>query len=300
MEGVGVSDNSGIEWTDATLNVVTGCESISSGCDLCYARTFAERWRGTPGHYFENGFDVTLRPDRLNLPLHWRKPRNIFVNSMSDLFHKDVPDEYVAQVFAVMAATPRHTFQLLTKRHGRMRSLLSSGHFQRQVLAWAHRQKWGEGGEDLPPWAWPLGNVHLGVSAEDQAAADLRVPALLETPAAVRWVSAEPLLGPVDLSRWMATGLVCGCGQAPDGAPDAHECCAECMQPERLPLGWVVVGGESGAGFRPMDIGWVRTIVTQCQAANVPVFVKQDSGRWPGRQGRIPSDLWIKEFPDAA
>ena len=121
-----MADNSKIEWTDATLNVVTGCTKVSAGCDNCYAETFAERFRGVPGHYFEDGFDVVLRPDRLALPLRWRKPRLVFVNSMSDLFHEKVPDEFIARLFAVMAATPQHTYQVLTKRPARMRSLLSS------------------------------------------------------------------------------------------------------------------------------------------------------------------------------
>src|SRR5690554_3219149 len=129
-----MADNSKIEWTQATWNVVTGCEEVSDGCDRCYAKTFAERWRGTPGHYFERGFDLVLRPDKLNLPLRWRKPRRVFVNSMSDLFHKDVPDEFIAQTFAVMAATPHHTYQLLTKRHARMRSLLNNPEFRSQVF----------------------------------------------------------------------------------------------------------------------------------------------------------------------
>jgi protein gp37 len=289
MEGVGVSDNSGIEWTDATLNVVTGCESISSGCDLCYARTFAERWRGTPGHYFENGFDVILRPDRLDLPLRWRKPRNIFVNSMSDLFHKDVPDEYVAQVFAVMAATPHHTYQILTKRHGRMRSLLSRG-----TLG-------AEGFPDMVEEAmvefthasldeWPLNNVHLGVSAEDQAAADLRVPALLETPAAVRWVSAEPLLGPVDIAEWLPRKEV------DDGLTVPT-------------ISWLVCGGESGRGARPMDEQWARDLVAQCQAAGIPAFVKQMGSAWAKSHGlrdkggdpeTWAGDLRVRQMPAGA
>lgn len=117
-----MSDKTKIEWADATLNVVTGCAEISPGCDHCYAKTFAERWRGTPGHYFENGFDVQLRPDKLGLPLRWRKPRRIFVNSMADLFHDDVPDGYIARVWEMMAQCPQHTFLILTKRHARMRS----------------------------------------------------------------------------------------------------------------------------------------------------------------------------------
>ena len=129
-----MSTNSAIEWTDATWNPVTGCDEVSPGCDNCYAKTFAERWRGIPGHYFEQGFDVQLRPDKLALPLRWRKPKKVFVNSMSDLFHKDVPDEFIAKVFAVMAATPQHTYQLLTKRHGRMRSLLNNAEWRSPVF----------------------------------------------------------------------------------------------------------------------------------------------------------------------
>ena len=124
-----MSGTTGIEWTDATWNPVTGCTKVSAGCDHCYAETFAERWRGTPGHYFEQGFDVQLRPDKLDWPLRKRKPQRIFVNSMSDLFHDQVPDDYIANVFAVMAIASRHTFQVLTKRHARMRSLLTSSAF---------------------------------------------------------------------------------------------------------------------------------------------------------------------------
>jgi protein gp37 len=124
-----MSDKTGIEWTDATWNPATGCTKVSPGCDHCYAETFAERWRGTPGHYFEGGFDVQLRPDKLTMPLRWKRPRRIFVNSMSDLFHDSIPDSFIAEVFAVMAAASQHTFQVLTKRHARMRSLLSSADF---------------------------------------------------------------------------------------------------------------------------------------------------------------------------
>jgi protein gp37 len=235
-----VSDNSAIEWTDATWNPVTGCTEVTPGCDNCYAKTFAERWRGTPGHYFEQGFDVVLRPDKLTLPLTWRKPRRVFVNSMSDLFHDQVPDAYIAEVFAVMARTPRHTYQLLTKRHGRMRSLLNRPSF-RGTIADA-----GEG--------WPLPNVWLGVSVEDQARAELRIPALLDTPAAVRWLSCEPLLGPVDLFR----------NSRIDRDPG---------------LDWVVVGGESGHGARPMEPAWARSLRDQVTGAGVPFFFKQ-WGEW--------------------
>jgi protein gp37 len=246
-----MSDNSTIEWTDATWNPVTGCTKVSPGCDNCYAETFAERFRGTAGHYFEQGFDVVLRPDKLDQPLKWRKPRRIFVNSMSDLFHDDVSDEYIARVFAVMAATPQHTYQLLTKRHGRMRSLLNN-------LAWRSSVFLREsvipgGARELP--TWPLPNLWLGVSVEDQKRADLRIPALIDTPAAVRWLSMEPLLGPVDLDRTDKDALV-------DGGID-----------------WVVVGGESGPGARPMHPQWARDLRDQCSAAEVPFFFKQ-WGEW--------------------
>lgn len=234
-----MADKSAIEWTDATWNPVTGCTEVTPGCDNCYAKTFAERWRGTPGHYFEQGFDVVLRPDKLTLPLTWRKPRRVFVNSMSDLFHKDVPDEFIARVFAIMSQTPQHTYQVLTKRHGRMRSLLN-----------AKREEWS-----AFTGPWPLPNVWLGVSVEDQDRANLRIPALIDTPAAVRWLSCEPLLGPVDLRRTDKDALV-------DGGID-----------------WVVVGGESGHGARPMHPHWARDLRDQCTSAGVPFFFKQ-WGEW--------------------
>lgn len=211
-----------IEWTDKVWNVVTGCTKVSPGCDNCYAETFAERFRGTAGHHFEQGFDLTLRPERLALPLSWKKPRRVFVNSMSDLFHKDIPDEYIARVFAIMALTPQHTYQILTKRHGRMRSLITglctcgnghppAEHF-RSAMAWAVSLANPDRIPGLPEDAehrvyhetsWPLPNVWLGVSVENQKWAKARIPALSATPAAVRFLSCEPLLGPVDLSMWM-------------------------------------------------------------------------------------------------
>lgn len=260
-----MGDKTGIEWTDATWNPVTGCDKVSPGCDRCYAETFAERWRGTRGHYFETGFDVQLRPDKLDLPLRWTKPRRIFVNSMSDLFHDKVPDEYIARVFAVMALAPQHTFQVLTERHGRMRSLLNSAYFLQAV-----GRVWAEPPSDWPlprDWrvpVWPLPNVWLGVSVEDQKRADLRIPALLDTPAAVRWISAEPLLGPVNLHT------------------DPIEAGTPFWGSQ---LDWVVVGGESGPGARPMHPDWARSMGDQCVAAGVPFLFKQ-WGEWvPERLG---------------
>lgn len=266
-----MGDKTRIEWTDATWNPVTGCDKVSPGCDHCYAETFAERWRGTRGHYFETGFDVQLRPDKLDLPLRWTKPRRIFVNSMSDLFHARVPDEYIARLFAVMALAPQHTFQVLTKRHGRMRSLLSSAYFLHAVS-----RVWAEPPTDwtLPrDWSvpvWPLPNVWLGVSAEDQKRADLRIPALLDTPAAVRFVSAEPLLGPIDLH----------------GDPIGKDSVFWIGH-----LDWVIVGGESGPGARPMHPDWARSMRDQCVAAGVPFLFKQ----WGEHRIAIPGqDTWDK------
>lgn len=258
-----MSRNSSIEWCDDTWNPVSGCTKVSAGCDNCYAETFAERWRGTSGHYFEHGFDVQLRPDKLTLPLRWRKPRRIFVNSMSDLFHDSVPDEYIAKVFAVMAAAPQHTFQVLTKRHARMRSLLSSKEFEAAVFL-AHDEGCFDGYFGYSKL--PLPNVWLGISAENQQWADIRIPELLDTPAAVRWVSAEPLLGPIDLDN-------CGGYQAVTPKPF----------PGLTYLKWVVVGGESGPKARPMHPDWARSLRDQCQEAGVPFLFKQWGEYAPGR-----------------
>ncbi|WP_109507321.1 DUF5131 family protein [Nocardioides speluncae] len=273
-----MTDHTKIEWADATWNPVTGCDEVSPGCDHCYAKTFAERFRGVPGHYFEDGFDVQLRPDKLDLPLRWTKPRRVFVNSMSDLFHKDIPDEYIARVFAVMAIARAHTFQVLTKRHGRMRSLLSSLRFWIQVETLAYLMACGEdddvdGGRALQvreaqrlpdgsiPQVWPLPNVWLGVSVEDQQRADLRIPALLDTPAAVRFLSCEPLLGRVDLLEAINQEPLAAYQFRPGG------------------IDWVIVGGESGHGARPMHPDWARSLRDQCTKAGVPFHFKQ-RGEW--------------------
>ncbi|MGA5767381.1 DUF5131 family protein [Streptomyces pseudogriseolus] len=285
-----MADTSKIEWTDATWNVVTGCEKVSPGCDNCYAETFAERWRGIPGHHFETGFDVTLRPERLTIPLKWRKPKRVFVNSMSDLFHKDIPDSYIAQVFAVMARTPQHTYQILTKRHGRMRSLVGSLIDGGQNLLEAAPDE--ETAHALYDAHWPLPNVWLGVSVEDQKRADLRIPALVDTAAAVRFLSCEPLLGPIDLTAWMPAGHASWYCQAPGCrrfyAGPLQQHCPDCGseghwtgshtgngRPNGQPIGWVIAGGESGHGSRPMSPDWARSLRDQCAAAQVPFLFKQ-------------------------
>jgi protein gp37 len=290
-----MSDNSAIEWCDATWNPVTGCTEVSPGCDHCYAKTFAERWRGTPGHHFENGFDVTLRPDKLALPLSWRKPRRVFVNSMSDLFHASVPDEYIARVFAVMVAAPHHTFQCLTKRPARMRSLLCSIDFWSLVsveLGRLWRVPPPRPLRGAPEWIW------LGVSVESQKWANIRIPLLLNTPAAVRFLSCEPLLGPVDLSRWLDTPPTCGCGAGLAGASDALGCCVGCMTPEPSGIDWVIGGGESGSGFRPLDLDWARSLRDQCVTAAVPYLFKQVGGRTPKAGGRLLDGRTWDQYPE--
>ena len=257
-----MSGKTDIEWTDSTWNPVTGCTKVSAGCDHCYAETFAERWRGTPGHYFERGFDVQLRPDKLDWPLRKRKPQRIFVNSMSDLFHDQVPDEYIARVWAVMALAPRHTFQVLTKRHGRMRSLLGSEFFAGLVYMALNAilAQYNPPAPVAPDTIMSaldnfarghfmvLPNVWLGVSAEDAKWAKIRGDALRETPAAVRFFSCEPLLGAID--DLDLTGI-----------------------------DWVIVGGESGRGARPMCSDWATSLLQQCLTARVPYLFKQ-WGNW--------------------
>ncbi len=272
-----MAQRSKIEWTEATWNPITGCTKVSPGCDHCYASTFAERWRGTPGHYFERGFDITLRPDKLDLPLRWRRPRRIFVNSMSDLFHDSIPDEYIARVFAVMALAERHTLQVLTKRHGRMRSLLGSANFRNLVLRAGIAMARDTGGINtvwaaraLDPDNGPAANVWLGVSVENQQWANIRIPVLLDTPAAVRWISAEPLLGPIDLGAWLRDVDSPSCWDV--HAPSAE--CGQCIRPD-----WIVCGGESGPGARPMHPDWARWLRNQCVDANVPFLFKQH-GEW--------------------
>jgi protein gp37 len=286
-----MGDGTHIEWTDATWNPVTGCTKVSPGCDHCYAESIARRFAGTPA--YPNGFDVTLRPERLDIPLRWKRPRRVFVNSMSDLFHADIPDEYIARVFAIMALASGHTFQVLTKRHARMRSLLSRPDFgdmmAEQGAPYVRSRYWDWDLVDLP-----LRNVWLGVSVETQQWADIRIPALLGTPAAVRFLSCEPLLGALDLSAWMPAGHArwqcSGCRRFYSG--EHRETCHDCHRvgywtgshvgngrPNGQPIDWVIVGGESGPGARPMAPAWAQTIRDQCVSAGVPFLFKQ-WGSW--------------------
>ncbi len=281
--------SSRIEWTEETWNPVTGCTKVSPGCKHCYAERFSERFRGVPGHPYETGFDLTLRPERLRKPLGWKKPRRVFVNSMSDLFHKDVPDEFIDRVFAVMAMMAhRHTFQVLTKRAVRMRDYLASR--SQNVKHWEKPAR-ELGYPFIRLLQFPFPNVWLGVSVEDQKRADERIPPLLETLAAVRWVSAEPLLGPINF----------------DSTHESDPCSSNFLSGidgeriydgKKCALDWIVVGGESGSSTRPMEPDWARFIRDQCQSAGVPFFFKQWGGRTPKANGNtLDGEQW-QEYPD--
>ncbi len=233
--------NSTIEWTDATWNPVTGCTQVSAGCDHCYAKVFAERFRGVPHHPYEQGFDLRLWPERLQLPLTWRKPRRIFVNSMSDLFHADVPDEFIRSVFATMVRADHHIYQVLTKRPQRLAKMAKS----------------------LP---WP-DHIWVGVSIESNEVA-WRADFLRRVPAAVRFISAEPLIGPIDQLKL-------------DG------------------IHWVITGGESGNGHRACDPAWVREARDHCVSENVAYFHKQWGGRTSKVGGRVLDGRTWDEMPIA-
>jgi protein gp37 len=236
-----VADRSKIEWTDASWNPVTGCSKVSPGCAHCYAETFAERFRGVPGHPYEQGFDLRMWPTRLDLPLRWKQPRRIFVTSMADLFHEEVPFEFVQRVFEVMAKADWHQFQVLTKRHERLAEL-------------------------APRLPWP-DNVWAGVSIENSRFIH-RADYLREVPAAVRFISAEPLLGPL-------TGL------------------------DLTGIDWLIAGGESGVGHRPIKAAWVEELRDRCLAEGIAFFFKQWGGRTSKTGGRLLEEREWNEMPQA-
>ena len=238
-----MSYKSTIEWTESTWNPVTGCTKITRGCDNCYAERPAERFRGTPGHPFEQGFDLTLRPERLTQPLSWKRSRMIFVNSMSDLFHKDIPSEFIDQVFDVMETANWHVFQVLTKRSSIMRDYLKRRY-----------------GTTLTPR-----HIWCGVSVEDKKAA-VRIRHLQDAPVATRFLSVEPLLGPV-------------------GNIDVNG------------IAWVIVGGESGPGARPMEPNWVIGLQRLCADQHVPFFFKQWGGHRPKSGGRLLDGMEHNAMP---
>jgi len=251
-----------IEWTDETWNPVTGCSKVSQGCHFCYAERLwpkvegsrVKREGGAPRAFT----DVRCHPERLEAPLHWRTPRRIFVNSMSDLFHDDVPDRFIADVFGVMAAAPQHQFQILTKRPMRMWELLEASKpfidcVEECAALYTHTDV-----------EWPLANAWLGVSVEDQATADERIPLLLQTPAAIRFVSYEPALGPVNFTSYVDPFLV------------NHK---SRTLARGVRLNWIIAGGESGTHARPSHPDWFRSARDQCADAGVAYFFKQ-WGEW--------------------
>ncbi len=281
-----MSDKSAIEWTEATWNPLVGCDRISPGCAHCYAKAQHDRrhkaflaGKQMPIQYAKPFEVVQLRPDRLEQPLRWRKARRIFVNSLSDLFHPDVPDAFIDRVFAVMALCPQHTFQVLTKRADRMRAYFGVDRYE--LIERVETQLWEMHTDDTTNavGSWPLPNVWLGGSVENQHFADERIPLLLQTPAAVRFISAEPLLGPVDLTsipvamwRHHPSGTR---EQVRVNALRSVEYFVDEGSIEWPALDWVIVGGESGPGARPFDLGWARSIIAECRAAGVAVFMKQ-------------------------
>ena len=304
-----MSDKTGIAWTDATWNPVTGCSKVSEGCRHCYAERVWPRLAASQGRYFGREFgNVAIHPETIDIPLRWKRPRRIFVNSMSDLFHESVPDDFIDQVFAVMALAKQHTFQVLTKRPDRMKAYMDLSCDSRFH---AIEKKMLKISEEAPGiFDLPLSNVWIGVSVEDQKTLNERIPVLLSTPAAFRWVSIEPMIGPVTF-RWalwqsgFKTDPVTGI-QSRNHLDGLRR------------LDWVVAGGESGPEARPMEAGWVRILIEQCREAGVPFFLKQlgssfrNPDEWtPGsplkmkptdRNGSDPEewaeDLRVREIPE--
>lgn len=323
---------SAIEWTDETWNPTTGCSIVSPGCHRCYAMRMARRHDGRGIGYdgttkqTRNGpqwtGQVNLLPERLEIPLRWRKPRRVFVDSMSDLFHEDVPDEYIADVFMVMALSPTHTFQVLTKRPARMAAWLQEHTSEDGKLTGYVRPEDGSDWIASATFPMPLPNVWLGTSVEDQQRADERIPHLLRCPAAVRFLSCEPLLSSVDLR--LGHELLTDIMDAGD-RDERHRGMYPFPNLEREhrtlrldDIHWVIVGGESGPGARPMDIAWARSIVEECREAAVACFVKQlgsyaildprydrTISGWTrklrdpkgGDPSEWPADLRVREFP---
>lgn len=312
-----MADKTGIEWTDATWNPIVGCSVVSPGCTNCYAMRQAARIETMqPGSHYAGTVrpskagpvwtgKVVLAPPRiLHQPLRWRRGRKIFVNSMGDIFHEDVPDEWIDRVFAIMALTPQHTYQVLTKRSARMRAYMTApGRVDRWVEAswplgegfplspqeYADRSHCGPPGRRTSVFnRFPLPNVWIGVSTEDQRRADERLPDLLATPAAVRFVSAEPLLGPINFRRVRIAPDHHTILDALDGYAIVDSIAGSGQ--ERARLDWVIVGGESGPHARPMHPGWVRSIRGQCAAADVPFLFKQ-WGEWLDEQAATASGM---------
>ena len=308
-----------IEWATDTWNPTTGCDRVSAGCDNCYALGMAKRLKAMGSADYQTdgdpktsgpGFGLAIHPHRLDQPLRWKKPRKVFVNSMSDLFHADVPDEHLNRVFDVMEQAQRHTFQILTKRHARMRTFMQGRMDRKREYADqfascpTEAMRTSPAAKDARFRAEnPPSNIWLGVSVESQQWADIRIPALLDTPAAVRFLSCEPLLGPVDLMEFLHVRPI---GKDLTDLPLPPSGAEACGLPA---LHWVIVGGESGHGARPMHPDWARNLRDQCAAAKVPYLFKQ-WGAWAptGARGAgivresrmyVPDSLARAECPPA-
>ena len=307
-----MADKTSISWTNATWNVITGCSVVSSGCENCYAMNLAStRLQSTPAyreltnrHGKWNG-KVRFNRHVLDQPLRWKKPRMIFVNAMGDLFYEDIPDEWIDSVVAVMSLAKQHTFQVLTKRADRMLE-----YFTRDGLWLPQRihnaaveiaRETGRFGDGLRKGEylfgrWPRPNIWVGVSAENQKTAVERIVPLLDIPAALRFVSLEPLLGPIDLTRLEILPDVHGgrrgfrAGIRVDALRNKHV--ESGVMRGRGPLGWVIVGGESGHDARPMAPEWARALRDQCKAAGIAFFMKQMTKKAP-----IPGDLLVRQLP---
>lgn len=309
-----MGDNSKIQWTDATWNFIAGCSPVSEGCRNCYAARGAVRMAGNPNAKIRAKYEgtaemrglgdkrravfigrINVNEDAVLLPLRWRRPRRVFVTSMSDLFHVGVSDNLIARAFAVMQLASQHTFQVLTKRPERAAALLNSHEFAGLFDDWRERisPRCGD-------FVYPIPNVWIGTSVEDQESADIRIPQLLRTRAALRFLSCEPLIGPVDLES-ARIGVHLG---------------AYSSSGHRTGVDWVIVGGESGPGARPFDVSWAQELARQCGRAHVACFVKQLGARpytecydrliplelkdsHGGDWEEWPDNLRIREFPDA-
>lgn len=308
-----MADKSGIEWTDSTWNPIVGCSIVSPGCTNCYAMKMAARIeRMSPGSHYAGTTQpsksgavwtgkLALAPDHiLTAPLRWKRPRKIFVNSMGDLFHEDAPEEWIMRCFAIMALSGRHTFQILTKRADRMLGFVTKlGKSVAPIEAAARDLGWTFKFGDKHFISWPIPNIWLGVSTERQQEAEERIPLLLDTPAAVRFISAEPLLAPIDLAHLKLTEpneltvfrtINALTGRRGHGGKFGY---TETCDPLQHRLDWAIIGGESGHGARPMNLEWARSLRDQCTAAGVSFFMKQIDGRQP-----IPADLMVRQFPN--
>ena len=262
-----------IEWTDESWNPVTGCTKCSPGCANCYAEANISRLQANPktAEKYRNGFKVTMHPDELEKPLHWKKPRKIFLCSMGDLFHEDVPFEFIVDVMTVMCLTSQHTYQVLTKRPERM-----AEYFNKYIV---------------PSNAW------FGVTVCNQDEADKKIPILETIPATIKFISIEPMLTPIDLTRFLVRFRCWGCKFETPESPEGFICprCRKTYMGSQYfspAIDWVIVGGETGRNARPMNPDWARAIRDQCRVSETPFFFKQMSNKQP-----IPDDLCVREFP---